>query len=276
MRKPVYGIQILRALAATMVVIVHLGRTFQLKAGIDPTLVTFNGTAGVDLFFVISGFVMVNSTPLGLDPGVFLRRRLARIAPLYWLLTLLYGGTLMALPGLSQFRVVRPGNFLLAFLFLPSHDTQGQILPPLEQGWTLVYEMFFYVCFALVSYAAFRRRVAWLAAGFGFLIMIGQVVPPGHNPALATYTNPVLLEFVLGCVLAKLYDRQALMAGPVLSSVLIALSAIGLAASPVLMASGWPRVLCWGVPAGLVAWGCLLYTSPSPRDGLLSRMPSSA
>ena len=27
---------------------------------------------------------------------------------------------------------------------------------------------------------------------------------------------------------------------------------------------------------GLIAGACLLYTSPSPRDGLLSRMPSSA
>ena len=27
---------------------------------------------------------------------------------------------------------------------------------------------------------------------------------------------------------------------------------------------------------GLLGWACLLYTSPSPRDATLSRMPSSA
>lgn len=257
MREPVYGIQILRAVAASMVVMVHLGRAFQLKAGIDPTPVTYNGTAGVDLFFVISGVVMVHTTPQFLHPGSFLRRRIARIAPLYWLLTLLYGGTLMALPGLSQFNVILPANFLLAFLFLPCPNAAGVIVPPLEQGWTLVYEMFFYGCFALASSLAFRHRIAWLAAGFVLLIAIGRLVPFDHNPVVATYTNPILLEFVLGCVLGKFYDRQAPIAGPALASALITLGAIGLVASPFLMASGWPRVLCWGMPALLTTWGVL-------------------
>ena len=37
-----------------------------------------------------------------------------------------------------------------------------------------------------------------------------------------------------------------------------------------------PRKVLGAVPAAFVAKSCLLYTSPSPRDGATSRMPSSA
>jgi peptidoglycan/LPS O-acetylase OafA/YrhL len=257
MREPVYSVQVVRALAATLVVMVHLGRALQLKAGIDPTAVTFNGTMGVDIFFVVSGFVMVHTTPRAFSPREFLSRRFVRLAPLYWLLTLIYGTALLAAPHLSQHNSIAVGNFLLAFAFLPSHGLDGNILPPLEQGWTLAYEMFFYVCFAVVSWLVFGRRIVALAIVFAALIICGLLLPFGHNAAFATYTDPILLEFLFGCILGSAYPRMSSDAGRPTTALLVVVTVLCAGASPFLMAQNWPRVIYWGVPAVLVVWSFL-------------------
>jgi exopolysaccharide production protein ExoZ len=254
MREPVYSVQVVRAMAATLVVIVHLGRALQLKGGFDPTTVTLDGGVGVDMFFVVSGFVMVHTTRHALNPRNFLLRRFIRIAPLYWLLTVVYGTALLAAPHLSQYNSVGLGNFLFAFAFLPSHSPQGEILPPLEQGWTLAYEMFFYVCFAVVSWLAFGRRIAMLALVFAALMICGLVLPFGDNAAFVTYTNPMLLEFLVGCILGRAYPRMMSDAGRAATALIVLVAVLCLGASPFLMARSWPRVIYWGVPAALVVW----------------------
>jgi peptidoglycan/LPS O-acetylase OafA/YrhL len=253
----VYSIQALRALAAALVVVVHLGRAMQLKAGIDPTSVTFNCGVGVDVFFVISGFIMVRTTPPPFSPRTFLLRRLVRVAPLYWLLTFAYGMALLAAPGLSAFNHFKLDNFLLAFLFVPSHDSQGTVLPPLEQGWTLVYEAFFYVCLALASVAAYRRRVAALAGAFGLLVAAGAVSPLASNVLVDTYTNPILLEFAAGCVIGKLYDPARPRMGAPWAVALVALSTLSVAAGALLPWGAVPRVVEWGIPAAAAVWAFL-------------------
>lgn len=253
----VFSIQALRALAAALVVVVHLGRALQLKAGIDPTSVTFNGGVGVDVFFVISGFIMVRTTPPPFSSRTFLLRRLVRVAPLYWLLTFVYGMALLAAPGLSAFNHFKLDNFLLAFLFMPSHDSQGTVLPPLEQGWTLVYEAFFYVCFALASAAAYGRRVAALAGAFGLLVAAGAVSPLASSVLVDTYTNPIILEFAAGCLIAKLYDPARPQTGAPWAFALIALSILCVAAGALLPWGAVPRVLQWGVPAAAAVWAFL-------------------
>ena len=87
------GIQVLRGLAAAMVVALHATQSWSQRVGGQaPGLVWGNGAAGVDIFFVISGFVMAVST-IGKEHKVnpaqnFLERRLIRIAPLYWIATI--------------------------------------------------------------------------------------------------------------------------------------------------------------------------------------------
>jgi hypothetical protein len=74
MGKPLYSIQVVRAVAATLVIITHIGRSVLLKVGTDVTYVTALGSAGVDLFFVVSGFIMVHTTTWPFHAGLFIQR----------------------------------------------------------------------------------------------------------------------------------------------------------------------------------------------------------
>jgi exopolysaccharide production protein ExoZ len=209
------AIQVLRAVAAIAVTVAH---TYTPLAGTAaklhipspvPTMVT--GAAGVDLFFVISGFIMgcTMRHEFGLPgaPLLFFVRRLARIAPLYWLATvclMLYWipiGTSMQQESVDGLTVVT--SFLLIFHVQPN----GSWTPILGQGWTLNYEMYFY---ALFSAALFFRRRAALVTLLGLLIaagwsgpMLSTAVPFGIRFAM----NGLLWEFAFGVFIALLYTE---------------------------------------------------------------------
>src|SRR5580658_5421280 len=135
------SIQALRALAATAVVAYHALQWG--SGGFDV------GRAGVDVFFVISGFIMWRVTS-GRDvtPGAFLWRRVTRVAPLYWLTTLAVLAAALVWPGFLP--EVRPGwrHLALSLAFIPHLDPRGLPFPTLPPGWTLDYEALFYLTFA--------------------------------------------------------------------------------------------------------------------------------
>ena len=124
--KPLLSAQYLRALASIGVVAFHTGRA------------TILGQAGVDVFFVISGFIMWMVTIKPIGPGQFLWHRVVRVVPLYWIATLI----MAAVRGSSA------PDAIESLLFWPHRDAGGQVWPVLVQGWTLNFEMFFYLVFA--------------------------------------------------------------------------------------------------------------------------------
>ena len=162
------SIQALRALAALAVTTYHALQWAD--GGFDV------GRAGVDVFFVISGFIMWHVTA-GRDmaPADFLWRRLTRVAPLYWLSTL--GVLAVALVWPAFLPEVRPGwaHLALSLAFIPHLDPKGLPFPTLPPGWTLNYEAVFYLIFAaaLAGPRAWRGRVVVGAltavTAFGFL-----------------------------------------------------------------------------------------------------------
>ncbi len=257
MGKPLYSIQVVRALAAVLVVISHLTRLLQVRVGTELAPLTFIGASGVDLFFIVSGFVMVYVTPQRPGAREFLLRRVIRVAPLYWLMTLFYGCIFLVVPGMFQSYRFRLDNFILALLFLPSHNSQGDILPPLEQGWTLVYEMFFYAAFAAASAFIFNRRIRALAVVFSLMALIGILVPHSQNALVVTYSNPILFEFLAGCALGSLYSRGKLGFSKRTAMLLIGAAVACLALSPALTAIRCPRLVYWGVPAFLLVLACV-------------------
>src|SRR5271166_3045280 len=148
------SIQTLRALAALAVVAYHALQWD--RGGFDV------GRAGVDVFFVISGFIMWRVTA-GRDvpPRAFLWRRFTRVAPLYWLATL--GVLAVALVWPAFLPEVRPGwrHLVLSLAFIPHLDPRGLPFPTLPPGWTLDYEAVFYAIFAaaLAGPRAWRGRL---------------------------------------------------------------------------------------------------------------------
>jgi exopolysaccharide production protein ExoZ len=194
--KTLYGIQYLRAIAALAVVLFHAAERSDENFAI--------GAAGVDVFFVVSGFIMiVISQNRHQTPGAFLKDRLLRIAPSYWLATTVM--VLGALAGLFPNLVLEAPHLIGSYLFLPIASPNGGALwPVLVQGWTLNYEMVFYLAFAVSLMLAPGRRLAALSLIFGALAVIGFAVTTPGTPAFF-YTRPVILEFLAGAVIGRLW-----------------------------------------------------------------------
>jgi len=194
-------IQYLRAFAAMSVVWLH---AIEQMPGAGATFDLHFGASGVDVFFVISGFIML-ATTRGRDTTAagFLVRRLLRVAPLYWLATLaMLAGSLLAPAAFHTLRY-SAATVVESLLFIPhwSLAFPGNAWPVLVPGWTLNYEMFFYVLFALSLALPARWRLAGLAAAIGTLAATGYLAGPFANPVAATYTSRLLLEFLASSAL---------------------------------------------------------------------------
>jgi len=204
--KVIVSIQVLRAVAAYLVVMVHVGGLFK---NLEMDDYFRAGACGIDIFFVISGFIMVYTTSMapGMSAGEFLKHRLARIVPSYWLLT--FAVFLIGQFGsvkLSGTQVTVP-NLVKSLLFIPYARLDGRMEPLLFVGWSLNYEMAFYLAFALAMIG--RNRVAhlrWLALGFMFLVT-SRILPFHLTRELNFYRSPVLLDFVYGMALAHYYHK---------------------------------------------------------------------
>jgi exopolysaccharide production protein ExoZ len=204
-------IQYLRAVAALMVVWLH---ALYIIPGAAAQLNVPNfGGAGVDLFFVISGFIMVVTTAAkDVTPTEFLRRRIVRVVPLYWLLTL----AVIALAAYKDsFRNLGypPVAIAKSLLFVPYTSIPGQpgsVWPIALLGWTLNFEMFFYALFAISLAAPRRLRLPGLVLTLGSLVVIGRLFGPFTEPLALVYTSPLLLEFVAGMILAHGWLRDGL------------------------------------------------------------------
>jgi exopolysaccharide production protein ExoZ len=250
----IVSVQYLRAAAALMVVFFHAeGMAGEYFNSGWPSF----GAAGVDIFFVISGFIMwITTASERTTPSSFMVNRIVRIVPLYWVMTLLlYGGWLIfrdpaQLPPVS--------NLLQSLFFIPfASERTGSIQPLLVTGWTLNYEMFFYAVFACGFLVARRYRMLFVGVALGSLVASRYLVVPS-NPMTMTYTSPLLIEFIIGCLLGIVYERRA-MPRPALAVSLIVIGSALLLSTGMLSASsigGW-RFVSWGLPAFLIVIGAL-------------------
>ena len=210
------AIQILRAAAALLVVMHHAQseaaalaqRTGQAFA--PSALLPWAG--GVDVFFVISGFIIVHAAaPHAARPHGrrrFLAHRIARVAPLYWLVTALYLAVGLAAPAALSGAggPLDAGSVVAAFLFWPAARADGSVQPVYGLGWTLNCEMAFYALFAVGLGWGRRPRVAWLVAALAGIVLAGAWLRPASVP-LAFWSNPVMLEFALGALIAFARDE---------------------------------------------------------------------
>lgn len=245
MKNKLHSLTVLRAIAATTVIFFHT---------LAPTGHTFGGF-GVDIFFVLSGFViaLVLDSP-GMTARHFLADRIARIVPLYWLLTVsVFACTLLA-PSLFNSTTANLGNLLKSLLFIPYRKESGEIFPMLFVGWTLNYEMMFYAV-AAVSLILMRRHQLLFASAL-ILAIFCAVKASGSHGAIATfYSHERVFEFPLGFTAWWLWKR-GIRINPLLAACMVAACYVWMAFVDWHQMADTP-LLCFGIPAFLMVFGSL-------------------
>jgi peptidoglycan/LPS O-acetylase OafA/YrhL len=199
------GLQILRFVAAFSVVLFHLFDNYHTYFGFSQNYFGI-GAHGVDVFFVLSGFVITYIADPEKGSLYFMKRRVARIIPLYWLLT--FGVALLSIirPDFLMTTTFNTKSLLLSLAFIPYYKENGLIQPMLFLGWTLNYEVFFYALFAL-SLLFGRWAAIYTCAVITVLVILGRFL---HSDRVIWqfYTNPIMLEFVLGVSLYLIYKNE--------------------------------------------------------------------
>lgn len=255
------AIQYLRAVAAIMVVYYH-GRAF-LPA--ENGLAAF-GMQGVDIFFVISGFIMAytamagdTSTPGWSTTRDFWWKRIIRIVPLYCVATF-YQWKLEIFTGTLDW------TFVQDLLFIPHFSTTRpeQIWPKLVPGWTINYEMFFYLVFGLALLSR-RWAITITLTAFTLLVGIGHLTTdsPDRSAWRLFYTNSIILEFGFGVLVFVCFQSMRRF-----SPALLMKACIVLATSSAVVLAGLPRMLSAGVPAMFLVMTLVLWRNVPKNAGL--------
>jgi exopolysaccharide production protein ExoZ len=268
---PILSIQVLRAVAAMMVVQFHAGKLVQGSWTDSYVFLSESGPAGVDIFFVISGFIMWQTTRDHFhSPLAFLRNRIIRIVPLYWLVTVIYVILWLLgfkISGMSGFDLAEITSSLLFVPFRTAAD--GTHFPIVYQGWTLDFEFYFYLVFAFGMF--FRRSVA-LPVIIVIIVLVPSVIAlprAGSLEVAGFYGNPIAVEFLFGILVAQAYGMQIKFPG-LLAKLFIAVGMFIILLSPEF--SELSRVFKWGLPATLLVGGCVLVDrQPSGRANFIAR-----
>ncbi|MDP1026692.1 acyltransferase [Sphingomonas sp. KR1UV-12] len=224
------NLQLLRALAAMLVVLFHARE-------IAPDVAEYplfrGGMCGVDIFFVLSGFVMVYTTERPDQARRFLLRRMLRVAPPYYLIVLVAALLWMLSPGLFRSTVIDPESLTKTLAFVPYVKSDARIYPILFVGWTLNYEMFFYAVFAVAMLVSHRYRA--MVAGIAIAVLtLGELAVSGleYGPVAYVLTRSIMLDFVLGMAVGRGHGAIVRLAG---------------------RTGGWPFGLLFAAGAGLLA-----------------------
>ena len=187
------SLQILRAIAAISVVYSHVA--------VAPKF----GAFGVDIFFVISGFVMALVIANGESPRAFAIGRLARIVPLYWIMTTCILLVIVAKPTLFTNTTATIANYVRSMLFIPYFKENGEMFPLLFVGWSLNYEMLFYLCIWISIVVARGIYAPLTLALLGAIYFFGL----GSENSLvhSFFGSDYLFEFAFGLVAYQAYSR---------------------------------------------------------------------
>lgn len=239
------SIQALRGIAALFVIFEHI-RFLNC------------GAFGVDIFFCISGFMILFSTHD--TPRHFLTRRFIRILPFYWLMTLATYDLVCLFPEMFQQTAADPVFLFKSLFFLPFDIGNGAVQPLLRIGWTINCEIFFYLLFAFSMRISHKYR-GLLCSG----LLLGMTALAAFFPDAPVfvlfYGNPVMLDFIFGMAaegicrkLYALYHAKRLKGFllPVSCCLPVLLFAVLTLTRQRIDVVGFRRPLLWGLPALLI------------------------
>jgi len=263
-------IQALRACAAIFVVVSHIA-SYELtkKMGISIALPHIEVLgSGVDLFFVISGFVMVYSSDRFFSrsggAAVFMLRRIIRIVPLYWTMTSIVLVYLLMTYGSLQAVNLSVGAAVASYLFIPYPQADGLVVPVHGVGWTLNFEMFFYACFTAALMARQRTGILLLSAALCVLVASRAVL---SLPLPLEYlSNPIALEFAFGMLIGMAMKSGYRLPGWI-STVVVVSAAVAIAFS--YRWSHIDRAVIWGIPSAAIVATLVLMRQPQRHPLIL-------
>lgn len=242
--KNIYNLQIVRGIASTSVVYFHVG--------IGPQF----GSFGVDIFFVLSGFVIALIINKNLSPQKFLTDRLARIVPLYWLMTITLFIVATFLPSILNSATASLEQLLKSLLFIPFFRLNGDMYPLLGVGWTLNYEMLFYITVFLSMLLVDKKRifVASVALVIGYFFF-GNF---NTNTLIKSYLgNSLIFEFVLGIFVFKIIEYSKTMKTPNYIFILMGMAAFVFMAIVESSGMNENRLLLLGAPSALLIFSAV-------------------
>ena len=253
------SIQSLRGFAALAVCVAHL-HAVETKFGGAPLLGnwTLSGFAGVDLFFVISGFVMVWVTRADQGKAAALPRfwlaRALRIYPLWWLVLSAIVAVWMIKPAWVYASHLTDPDILRSYLLLPAKE-----FPLHAVGWTLIHEVWFYLVFGFLLLAPKHLFPILLALWAGIVTSAALALPNPTDPFLALIRHPLTLEFILGAGVGILATRNIFFVPrlmKLLGAFILLLIVLTIRDNPnIVFEAQWPRVAQFGLPAALIIWG---------------------
>ncbi|WP_109548803.1 acyltransferase family protein [Escherichia coli] len=251
------SLQALRFIAAFAIVIYHAFRQFGLQSdnfylnaiySILKTKLEF----GVDIFFVISGYVIYSSYQRRKkSPLEFITDRIIRIAPMYWITTMMFviilsiNFSLYPISDLSFLSVIK------SFMFIPAYNLEGIYLPVHSVGWSLNIEMMFYAVFAF-AIAVNSNNVKVIV--FPAIILIYLV---GNDyESLSFYHNAMVFEFLAGCCIAMInVDTLKFISRRNFISSIILMCCI----ASLIYGNAQLRLLYWGVPSFFIVLICVSF-----------------
>ena len=237
--RSVANIQALRAIAATLVIFQHIH-------------IVLLGSFGVDIFFVISGFVIAY-VGLAETSATFILKRVFRIVPLYWLGTFAVFAVAAVAPSLVNSTTTDLVELLKSLFFIPYVKSNGLTHPVLFLGWTLNYEVLFYAIFAFALIFGSRAAPAVATVIILSLILIGLAFPIDTEP-FRFWTRPITLEFLFGVwIFVGWHNGFRLPVGPKFAIASVAaLLAVMCWEETRASSFDWIEPISFGVPAALI------------------------
>ncbi|WP_291845950.1 acyltransferase [Bradyrhizobium sp.] len=253
----IQSLQQLRVFAASIIVLYHTElQITRLTDGVHEHSLGF-GAAGTDLFFAIGGFILVYTChDRQVTFGAFLYRRFVRIAPLYWLFTLLMLIVLLVAPHYLVTAKAEFWHVVFSFAFIPyPHPVLGVDVPFLFSGWVLNHFAFVYLLFGSLLFMSTGRRIVGVAAALSILVVL-KVLFGDRSHLLNFYGSTVVLDFVLGMVVAWLFLTRYESPWIIVAVLLVGASmfAMGVLRG---VSEGSERALYWGGADAAFLFACV-------------------
>ncbi len=258
-------IQLLRGIASLLVVLLHCSRNSieTLHQHFFGNFFQFGG-AGVDIFFVLSGFIITytNLKFVGMPDhfNFFIKRRIVRIYPTYWIIISLFLLLQVMLPSFYKTHFSFDiKNILSTFFLFPGHAMVNGV------SWTLSYEIFFYILFSLSFFIPAKKWSFYLAMLYAVVIILLPASGynfKNENSWLNLLTYPMNVEFFMGVVAAVVIPKisqKTAMPLIITGIIIFLLNAILSNANYVFVNSTFNRVIVFGIPAFLIITGLVKY-----------------